>query len=65
MDHEDEIEKEFKKLQEQNKSNRSSIESLMGETPSKYNKKNKRQVQSDNDSFLNKIVKPIQPKSKN
>jgi hypothetical protein len=64
-DHDDEIEKEFKRLKQQNKSNRSSVESLMGETPSKYNGKNRKKFETDDDSFLTKIVQPMQAKSKN
>ena len=54
-DEEDEIEREFNRLKKKNASNRSSVDSLMGETPSKYNRKNKRKF-DDDDSFLSKIV---------
>jgi hypothetical protein len=37
-DKEDDIEREYRKLREKNASNRSSVDSLMGETPNKYNK---------------------------
>jgi hypothetical protein len=40
MQEEDEIEREYRKIKEKNKSNKSSVENLMAETPSKYTKKN-------------------------
>lgn len=51
-------------------SNRSSVESLMAETPNKYNKKNKRKMtttqvaKNKDDEFLDKIVKPVNAKTK-
>jgi hypothetical protein len=63
-DEEDEIEKEFNKLKQANASHRSSVDSLMGETPSKYNKKNKKRNLKDEDSFLSKIVQPMTAKTK-
>lgn len=36
----------------------------MGETPSKYNKKNRRKIDTDDENFLSKIVQPMQAKSK-
>lgn len=36
----------------------------MGETPSKYNAKNRKKFENDEDSFLSKIVQPMQAKSK-
>jgi hypothetical protein len=36
----------------------------MGETPSKYAKKNKRAMPGDEDGFLSKIVQPMQAKTK-
>ncbi|CDW75779.1 UNKNOWN [Stylonychia lemnae] len=64
MDQEDEIEKEYRKLREKNTSNHSSVESLMGENPRKYNKQNKRVMPGDEDGFLSKIVQPMQAKTK-
>jgi hypothetical protein len=55
-DAEEEIEREFNRLKEKNASHRSSVDSLMGDTPSKYNKNNKRKVMKDEDSFLSKII---------
>ena len=56
---EDEIEREYRKIKEQNKSSRSSVNSLMAETPAKYTKYNSRKavnVPGDEDGFLSKIV---------
>jgi len=55
-DKEDEIEREYRLLKEKNASHHSSVDSLMGETPSKYAKKNKRVMPGDEDGFLSKIV---------
>ena len=56
-DKEDDIEKEFNKIRDKNApSNRSSVESLMGDNPKKYNSKNKRFIPGDEDGFLSKIV---------
>ncbi len=63
-DKEDEIEREYRLLREKNTSHRSSVDSLMGETPSKYAKKNKRVMPGDEDGFLSKIVQPMQAKTK-
>eukprot|EP00350_Pseudokeronopsis_sp_OXSARD2_P001942 CAMPEP_0170551176 /NCGR_PEP_ID=MMETSP0211-20121228/9202_1 /TAXON_ID=311385 /ORGANISM="Pseudokeronopsis sp., Strain OXSARD2" /LENGTH=121 /DNA_ID=CAMNT_0010858185 /DNA_START=2305 /DNA_END=2670 /DNA_ORIENTATION=+ len=63
-DNEDEIDREYKKIQKENKSNASSVESLMGESPSKYNTKNKLKFENDDEAFLSKIVKPMPIKSK-
>lgn len=48
-----------------NHSNRSSVESIMGETPNKYNKKNKKRKKNNEDDFIDKIVKPVNAKTKN
>ena len=49
-------------------SNRSSMESLMGENPNKYNKKNKKrnvlEEKNEEEDFIKRIVKPMQAKSK-
>lgn len=63
-DKEDDIEAEYRRLREKNASNRSSVDSLIGETPAKYAKKNKRQVPGDEDGFISKIVQPLQAKTK-
>lgn len=63
-DKEDDIEREYRLLREKNTSHRSSVDSLMGETPSKYAKKNKRVMPGDEDGFLSKIVQPMQAKTK-
>ena len=55
-DKEDDIEAEYRRLREKNASNRSSVDSLIGETPSKYAKKNKRFIPGDEDGFISKIV---------
>lgn len=59
MNEEDEIEIEYRKLREKNASHNSSVDSLMGENPSKYNKQNKRVMPGDEDGFLSKIVQPM------
>lgn len=65
VDQEDEIEKEYKRLREAKASHmQSSVDSLMGENPSKYNKKNQRVMPDDEDGFLSRIVQPMQAKSK-
>lgn len=65
IDEEDEIEREYRKLRERNASNHSSVDSLMGDNPSKYNKKNQKRVMpGDEDGFLSKIVQPMQAKTK-
>ena len=65
VDQEDEVEKEYRRLRERNASHiQSSVESLMGENPSKYNKKNQRVMPDDEDGFLSRIVQPMQAKSK-
>jgi hypothetical protein len=46
-------------LREKNASHQSSVDSLMGENPSKYNKKNQRVMPGDEDGFLSKIVQPM------
>lgn len=52
-------------LKEKNASNHSSVDSLIGETPSKYAKMNKRVMPGDEDGFLSKIVQPMKAKTKN
>lgn len=47
-----------------NASNRSSVESLMAETPNKYNKKNKKRKKNPEDDFIDKIVQPVNAKTK-
>jgi len=37
----------------------------MGETPNKYNKRNKRKIIDEEDEFINEIVKPMRAKTKN
>ena len=57
VDDEMDVERELNKM----KSNRSSVDSLMGETPSVFFKKNKKV----DDRLIDKVVKPIVPKKKN
>lgn len=42
LDNENEVEREYRMLREKNSSHRSSVDSLTGETPSKYAKRNRR-----------------------
>jgi len=52
---------------EEGKSNRSSgVDSMMGETPSKYNKKNKVKlpVGTEEEDYLREIVQPMKAKTK-
>lgn len=65
IDNDEEVEREYRLLKEKNASlNQSSVDSLIGETPSKYNKKNKRVIPGDEDGFLSKIVQPMRAKTK-
>lgn len=59
----EDLTKEYNRLKNMTGSNRSSVESLMGETPNKYNKKNKKRAvveeKDEDEDFIKRIVKPM------
>lgn len=67
----EDLNKEYERLRNMKNtgSARSSVESMMGETPNKYNKKNKKKPavikeKDPDEEFIKRVVKPLQAKSK-